>query len=154
MRVSTGTVSIMGSPFSAVVAVPGMRSAYNATCANVSGTSRVYLLQPFDLSQHFRNDPMSRDFSSWSSVTGSMGKQSPSGASVQILYEGSIATSGSTFYAGPNKLRTSGTSVSRVSGSYMARISTPMVAPVWRLVVVGAFAGACNMVISYGLMVD
>lgn len=119
-----------------------------------SGVTKIRS-KPIDMSQYLEAG-RNRQVCFWSHINGNTQVQGASGASIYIAYQVSPAASGATWYTVSGKLRTSGTSVSGTSGTYVSELSSPVLMPFWRLEFCGQLGkhSTADMTVDYALVVE
>lgn len=118
-----------------------------------SGVTKVRT-KPLDMSQYIETGK-NRMVALWSHINGSNQVQGASGCSIQITYQVAPSLSGCSWYTVSGKFRTGGTSISGVSGTHLATLSSPVLMPWWRLEFCGQFKhSTSDMTVDYALVLE
>lgn len=156
MQIFSGSVEVYtGRVTPSYYSIAGkVRDHYMATLERKSGVTMVYL-EPFDMTRIAAVGQPLRYYSFYSHINGNTQADGASGSSIWISYQMRSRESGASWVFAPNKLRTSGTSVSGSSGSALTQISEPVTAAQWRLVFAYKKSNTtADMVVDYSLMVE
>ena len=119
-----------------------------------SGMTKFHT-KPFDLSKHYTLG-INRKFTFYSHINGGNLVGAGAGSSIYIAYQVCPEKSGSSWYTVSGRLRIGGTSVSGTSGTEVTTISSPVIAPFWRLefAVPPASHSTGDMTVDYALITE